>query len=134
MGGSSNSLVVRNYSGGLGLSNYTGGGAVSVDMGSGRVVVASTVTAGSMTIRGIAEVEDNSTGTAVVTDATINEQIDLMLTVVNAINGVVAFVRKLLGNKAVVASGGATSTIYDDDKTTPILVFDHPDANTRDPQ
>jgi len=134
MGGSSNSLAVRNYSGGLGLSNYTGGGAVSVDMGSGRVVVENTVTAGDLLIRGIADVEDNSTGTAVVTDATVNEQIDLMLTVVNAINGVVAFVRKLLGNKAVVASGGATSTIYDDDKTTPILVFDHPDANTRDPQ
>jgi hypothetical protein len=134
MGGSSNSLAVRNYSGGLGLRNYTGLGAVSVDMASGRVVVESTVTAGSLTIRGIADVIDNSTGSAVVTDATVNEQIDLMFTVINAISGVVTFVRKLLGNRAVVSPDDSKSTIYDDDKVTPILVHNHPSARERNPQ
>ena len=134
MGGPSNSLAVRNYSGGLGLRNYTGSGAVSVDMASGRVVVESTVTAGSLTVRGIADVEDNSTGTAVVTDATVNEQLDLMFVVINAINSVVLFVRKLLGNKVVISPDDSLTTIYDDDKVTPVLVFDHTDSRNRDPQ
>ena len=77
MGGSgANSLAVRNYSGGLDLSNWTGLGSCSVDMASGRVIVDSTVTGGSITIRGIADVVDNSTGTAVVNDLTINNSID----------------------------------------------------------
>lgn len=79
MGGAGNSLVVRNYSGGLSLKNYTGGGDTSVDMASGRVAIYPTVTAGTMTIRGIADVMDNSTGTAVITDATVNEGIDQVI-------------------------------------------------------
>lgn len=134
MGGSGNSLALRNYAGGIALTNYTGGGAVSVDMASGRVVVDSTVTAGSLTIRGIADVTDNSTGSAVVTDATVNETLDQMVTGQGLLASAIDFIRKLLGNKAVVAGDGSTSTIYDDDKITPVLVFDHPDANTRDPQ
>lgn len=83
MGGSGNSLAVRNYSGGLAISNYSGGGAVSVDMSSGRVVFRDTVTAGTMTIRGIADVEDLSTGTAVIVDATVNKTLDANLTIIN---------------------------------------------------
>jgi len=134
MGGSSNSLALRNFSGGIGLKNYTGSGAVSMDMASGRVVVESTVTAGVMTVRGIADVEDNSTGTAVVTDATVNETLDVVLTIVNAINTVVNFIRKMVGNKAVISQDDSTSTIYDDDKFTPIHIFDHSDPRNRDPR
>lgn len=43
-------------------------------------------------------------------------------------------VRKLLENKAVTAPDDSTSTIYEDDKVTPLVVFDHPDIRTRDPQ
>lgn len=77
MGGSGNSLALRNYSGGIQLANYTGGGAVSVDMASGRVVVGATVTDGQITVRGIADVHNNSTGTAVIQDLTVNEAVEL---------------------------------------------------------
>jgi hypothetical protein len=134
MGGSGNSLALRNYSGGIGLRNYSGSGAVSVDMASGRVVVESTVTAGEIAIRGIADITDNSTGTAVVVDATVNQTLDLIVTGQGIIETIVTFIRKLLGNKVTVAPDDSTTTIYDDDKTTPILVFDHADARNRDPQ
>lgn len=127
MGGSGNSLVVRNFSGGLGLKNYAGGGNLSLDMESGRVVVESTVTDGVITVRGIADIEDNSTGTAVVDDQTVNESMNILQLAID-------YVRKLLANRAVVANDDSTSTIYDDDKVTPLLVHNHPSARERDPQ
>lgn len=78
MGGSGNSLALRNYSGGLDLMNYSGGGAVSMDMASGRVIVDATVTAGEIYVRGIADVINNSTGTAQVFDLTVNQGLDAM--------------------------------------------------------
>lgn len=73
MGGSGQSLTVRNYSGGLKLSNRTGTDAVSMDMLSGQVVIDSTVTAGEITVRGIARLTNNGTGTSTVnTDALLN--------------------------------------------------------------
>jgi len=76
MGGSGNSLVLRNYSGGIKLSQYSGGGNVSMDMASGRVILDPTVTAGTVVVRGIADLEDNSTGTAVLVDATVNQSLE----------------------------------------------------------
>jgi hypothetical protein len=135
MGGSGNSLALRNYSGGIELRNFSGGGGeVSVDMASGRVVIAATVTAGAITIRGIADVEDNSTGTAVVTDATVNETLDQMLTGQGLISSAIDFVRKLLSNKVAISSDDLVTTVYDDDNTTPIQVFDHPDVRNRTPR
>lgn len=134
MGGSSNSLALRNYSGGIGLRNYSGGGAVSMDMASGRVIVKDTVTAGEITIRGIADLEDLSTGTAVIVDATVNQTLDQVLTGQSLLSLAIDFIRKLLGNRAVVANDDSTTTIYDDDKATPILVHDHPSSRERTPQ
>ena len=76
MGGLNNSLAVRNFSGGFHVMNYAGGtGAVSIDMASGRVILDSDVTGGSIFIRGVADVYDNSTGTAVINDMTVNTAI-----------------------------------------------------------
>jgi hypothetical protein len=76
-GGSGQSLLVRDYSGGIKLTNKTGTDACSIDMSSGQVIVDSTVTTGEITIRGICKITDNSTGTAVVdTSEVISENID----------------------------------------------------------
>lgn len=77
MGGSGNSLALRNYSGGIRLQNFAGGGAVSVDMASGRLVAEATVTAGVIVVRGVGDVIDESTGTADVQDFTVNAAVDL---------------------------------------------------------
>lgn len=70
MGGNGNALALRNYSGGIKIINKTGTDAMSIDMQSGQVVIDSTVTTGEITIRGVAKVTDNSTGTAAILDET----------------------------------------------------------------
>jgi hypothetical protein len=71
LGGTGTDLVIRDYQGGIKLINHTSGSDnMSIDMSSGQVVVDSTITTGTITVRGIAKVTDNSTGTAVVTDET----------------------------------------------------------------
>lgn len=72
MGGSGNDLLVRDYSGGLAVSNVTVAGSdVSMDFDSGRLVIDSSVAAGTITVRGNTEITDNSTGTAVIEDDTL---------------------------------------------------------------
>ena len=66
--------------------NYSGGGAVSMDMASGRVIVDSTVTAGEVYVRGIADVIDNSTGTTQVFDLTVNQGLDAMAAEINEVH------------------------------------------------
>lgn len=82
-----------------------------------------------MPIRGIARVDDFSTGTCDVRDLTINQSIEDNSSVAD-----VSYVKKLLANKVSVSTNNAVTTIYDDDKTTPLLVFDHPDDRNRDPR
>lgn len=126
MGGSGNSLALRNYSGGVDIQNYSGGGAVSMDMASGRVLVEPTVTGGEIYIRGIADVTDNSTAPAAIIDLTVNEGIDLL-----AEDS--AFARKLLSNRVVVSVDDTTTTIYDDDGITVLWAFTHSDTRNRVP-
>lgn len=76
MGGSGQDLAVRNFTGGLKLINGTGTLDASLDFTSGRIVIDSTITAGSYTLRGDAIVTDNSGGTATVLNNTIHEAIE----------------------------------------------------------
>jgi len=72
MGGTGNSIVVRNYAGGLRVSNGDGPLDVhSFDFNSGELVLESTITDGTYHIHGICEVVNNSTGAATVVDETI---------------------------------------------------------------
>ena len=133
MGGSGNSLALRNYSGGLNISNYSGGGSVSLDFSSGRLLVEPTVTSGEIYVRGIADVTDNSTGTAAVFDQTVNQSLDDFASTQTVLGNAIDYVRKLLANRAKVASDDSSTTIYDDDKTTPLLVHTHPSSRERVP-
>lgn len=44
------------------------------------------------------------------------------------------FIRKMLSNRVSISGSNAVTTIYDDDKVTPIHVFDHTDERNRDPR
>lgn len=82
-------LILRNYSGVIELLNHTdtsGDGDVCIDMASGVVIVDSSCTAGFMPIRGIARVDDFSTGTCNVVDLTINQSIEDNASSLNIIN------------------------------------------------
>jgi hypothetical protein len=70
-GASAADCLVRNWSGGLGIQNMTSATSdVSIDIQSGRVTIDADCTAGDITIRGNAEVTDNSGG-ATVSDKTL---------------------------------------------------------------
>lgn len=75
----SGQLLLRNYSGVIELHNHTdtnADGDVCIDMASGVVIVDSSCTAGFFPIRGIARVDDFSTGTCNVVDLTVNQGIE----------------------------------------------------------
>ena len=69
MNGGGHDLIMRDYQGGIRLINDTmGADNVSIDLSSGRVILDSTITAGTYTLRGLGTLEDSSSGTAVVND------------------------------------------------------------------
>jgi hypothetical protein len=68
MGGSGQSLILRNYNGGIAIRNKNGSDPISIDLNSGKIKLESTVTAGTVTIRGVGCLEDQSSGTTI--DAT----------------------------------------------------------------
>lgn len=105
MGGSGQELVLRNFAGGIGITNGTGAADdSSIDMSSGRVVIEASVTNGSYTIRGVADVVDNSTGATVVTDRTVNDSLERL--------------EKVSRNKTVTDPTTGIMTVYDDDDVT----------------
>ena len=53
MGGSGQSLAMRNYNGGILLKNKTGNESVSVDLNSGQVKLENTITNGVIVVRGV---------------------------------------------------------------------------------
>lgn len=69
-------LLIRDWNGGIGFKNCSDlQSSVSVDASSGRVVFANTITDGTYTVRGVADVEDNSVG-ATVNDLTLNAKVN----------------------------------------------------------
>ena len=72
-GGSGQPLAIREYHGEIHLINKTGTDKCEIDMDSGEITIESTVTNGIIEIRGVTgELTDNSTGSAVVRDESIN--------------------------------------------------------------
>lgn len=66
-------LVIRDWQGGLEISNCSDSRAdVSIDMSSGRVLFKSDISDGVYVIRGSAQVIDNSVGSAIIEDQTLN--------------------------------------------------------------
>ncbi len=60
LGGSGQSLGLRNYNGGIKLINRTGTDGISLDINSGQVIIDSTCTAGDIHTRGVFKFTDNS--------------------------------------------------------------------------
>lgn len=65
MNGSGRELGVQGYYGGLKIINKSGSEHIRIDLGSGEVILDSTITNGTITIRGIGTLTNNSTGTII---------------------------------------------------------------------
>lgn len=125
MGGSGQSLALRNYNGGIRLINKSGTDAVSLDINSGQVILENTVTAGTIIVRGIAKLTNNSTATVDATNLvqgdehligqfwTTSEAVDLATKM--------AIVTAILKNKTITDPITGIMTVYADDNSTPLL-------------
>ena len=65
MGGSGSNLSVRNYNGGLMIQNKTGAEDVSIDMNSGKIILDSTVTNGTIVVRGLGQLVNDSSASVI---------------------------------------------------------------------
>jgi len=65
LGGSGQALALRNYNGGITLTNKSGADAVTIDLNSGQVVLTPSVTNGTLVVRGVGSLTDNSAGATV---------------------------------------------------------------------
>jgi len=74
IGGTGQKLALRGYNGGLGIENAAGVDTHSLDFLSGRAIFNANNTGGIFSIRGVAEVIDNSVGATVI-DSTIYRNI-----------------------------------------------------------
>lgn len=63
MGGSGRNLIITDYDGSIVIGNLTGEQIVEISIGRGHIHILDTVTAGTFVLRGIATLEDESTGT-----------------------------------------------------------------------
>lgn len=124
MGGSGQSLALRNYNGGIKLINKTGPESVSIDLNSGQVIIDNTVTSGDIILRGVGKWtnKETYTGGANVIDELVDGR---DLTDIHA-----AHFNKRFWNKI-----DETITIYDTDGVTALYVFDtNADMSLIDPQ
>lgn len=84
LSGFSGELSIREYVGGIEIKNKTTADTVAIDLITGRVIIDSTVTAGTIRIRGLGTVEDNSTGTAVIDTTSLVSNTSISQAVWNA--------------------------------------------------
>lgn len=113
MGGSGQSLSMRNYNGGIKIKNKTGPDKVSIDLNSGQVIIDNTVTAGTIVLRGIGKWtnKEDYTGGATVYDELVDGR-DLQE------------VHKAHFNKRVWDKVEKIITLYEDDGVTILYQFD----------
>ena len=95
----------RGYSGGLELDNAAAGTTVSVDMSPGHVTINNTCTAGTILVRGMSEITDNSAGSTVISTGMVKAE-DLALT------------RKMVANRLEVDLTAQQLVLYEDDGVT----------------
>ena len=120
MGGSGQSLAMRNYNGGVTLTNKTGPEAVSIDLNSGQVVIDDTVTAGTIVLRGTGKWTnaESYAGTANVIDELLDSQ-DVNQALVE-----LDTLKKYLTNKMITDPVTGRITIYEDDGITELVAGD----------
>lgn len=108
--GSNSSVNIRNYSGGLELETVTAGTTVSVDLDPGKVILNANCTGGTVLVRGIGELINNSTGTTVIDQGLIDPN-DIRIA------------RQMLAGNITISADKQTITVLDKDNATTLAVF-----------
>lgn len=114
-------LSVRGYSGGITIKDSNNAlDRVTIELHPGAVTFDSSCTNGVMVARGVGEFLDQTAGATVANETVKGSAVDKS--------------RKLLTNRVSVSGDDSVTTIYDDDETTPLLIFDHVDQRNRSPR
>ena len=108
LGGDGPALQMRGYDGGLTLRNKTGSDDISIDLVSGQVILEATVTDGTIFVRGVGKLTDNSTGTTIVVDELLSGVRQILM-------------EKIARNELITDPVAGTITILDDDGVTLLL-------------
>lgn len=115
MGGSGQSLIVRNYNGYLAVRNLSDPSQkVTIDLNSGEVYLESTLTAGEITVRGVGSVVDETNGATVNIDNLVNPTTIQSKVFGSLVDDSVSFqsaIKVILASLAGKATGGGTATI-----------------------
>lgn len=121
MGGSGRGLAARAHSGGLHLKNKTGSENVSIDFVSGCLEIASSVTAGTIIVRGVGKVIDNGSATVDKTGLVVGETVEAIASDVLDILSDTDFIKDIEGGKWEIS--GDEMIFYKDDNITEIARF-----------
>jgi len=142
--GVSSLIGIRDYSGGLGFTNADSNPTLSIDVASGTIHIHDTCSSGIFNCRGVAVLNDNTVGISprptvlqdgIVNKAVIADQVwdeDLADHTVTGSAGATVtdidlnleHLAKFSTNRSYIDGTAKTLTIYDDDGTTPLAVFD----------
>lgn len=129
LGGSGSEFLSRNYNGGITIANKTGTDAFSMDVNSGQVILANSVTNGTIILRGtgVWTNEDTYTG-----GATVQNQMVSVDAIVDGLNSqtydgvqfsdIMADLLAMAKGR-IVESPANTFTFYEQDNTTPRFVL-----------
>jgi hypothetical protein len=114
MGGSGHNLMLRNYNGKISLKNKSGSEEAEVDLNSGTVELDSTVTGGTIVVRGVGEVDANGATATVDTENLVNPTTVKNSIYAGGIDGAIdlqAALQVILAALAGPAAGGGTATL-----------------------
>lgn len=101
-------LISQGFNGKIILTDRSAAIDVNIDLASGLVEVDSTVSAGTVTVRGVGRVVDNSTGTATVVNNLVSPD-DISL------------IRKVLQNRTYTDPATGVMSVYDDNDVDVLL-------------
>jgi hypothetical protein len=130
--GSDSPVAFRRYAGGISISNYTAGQQSTFEFNQGQFIIDATCTSGTVQLCGIYQLTDSGTLTINKRDRSIGEAVWDTLEadhiIADTMGVAASTVRKVSINKMFVDKILKTLTIFDDDGTTPLFVFDLEDA------
>jgi hypothetical protein len=113
-------ISFRRYSGPLKLINQNNAGAFDIDFATGKLFVETSMSAGTLYLRGIYALTDDSTGTFTIIQET---NLDIIQFTIDNMAVVVDTILKYHKNRTLIDENAFTLTVYDDDNVTPIKVF-----------
>lgn len=120
---------VRDYTGGLKVVNKSGPESMTIALLAGKIILDATVTQGAFTVAGNALLIDGSSGTTIDETALLNSVVQLVQVDVTNILDIVTMVKKFDTNRTKIDENAFTLTVFDDNGTSPLQVYDLKDRN-----